>query len=61
MTDTPLLTTKEVAKRARLSEAYVIAHSKKAEPRIPSYFFGRVRRFRAEDVDAFIEQHRVAQ
>jgi predicted DNA-binding transcriptional regulator AlpA len=57
-----LLTARDVAERLQMSQAWVRDHATRREPRLPVVRIGNTRsplRFRAEDIDAFIEQHLV--
>lgn len=56
-----LLTPKEVADRIGVSERWVRDHASRREPRIPAIVLGdrhRVIRFRAEDIETFLAEHR---
>jgi predicted DNA-binding transcriptional regulator AlpA len=56
-----LLTASEVAARLRVSKAWVFDHSTgRHRPVLPSIKLGKARRYRPEDIDAFIEQCRAA-
>lgn len=55
-----LLTAEDVAERLQVSKAWVRDHATRREPRLPVVRMGNMRsplRFRAEDIDAFIERH----
>jgi len=57
---TPLLTLDDVANHLGMSRAWVRDHATRRNPRIPVVRFGGKRavlRFRAEDVQGFIESH----
>jgi excisionase family DNA binding protein len=52
--DLRLLTTGEVAKLLGTSSFYVREHATIKEPLIKSVWLGRLRRFRRQDVEAFV-------
>jgi len=57
MTDTALLTVKEVATLLRISEGWVREHATgRRRPAIKSIRLGRAIRFRHEDIAQFIEE-----
>ena len=56
-----LLTAREVAKRLKVSVTWVTTHaSGKYKPVLPSFKLGGVVRFKASDIDAFLERCRRA-
>ncbi len=57
-----LLTMADVAKWLRMSKVWVCRHSgpRAKEPVIPSLQCGAARRYRAADVERFIEEHTVS-
>lgn len=59
---TKLLTARDVAERLQVSQSWVRDHVTRKEPRLPVVRMGNVRsplRFRAEDIDRFIQNHLV--
>lgn len=53
-----LLTPDDVAQWLGVSVAFIRDHATRKEPRIPVVRFGKLMRFRASDVEAFIEKWR---
>ena len=51
-----LLTPKEVAEILNVSSSWVLDHSSRRRPYLPSVKLGKAVRFRREDVEAFIQE-----